>query len=531
MNTLLPINILVRGTNWVGDAVMSLPALSALARNYPGAKITVLTTPQAVGIYQNHPGVHQVLIHEKTGRHKGLAGNLRLVREIAGYKFDLAVLFKNSFSAALLAFMARIPERWGYAREARSLLLSKAVKNQPNDRHIHECFYYLNLLERLGLDSAYLPPHLCIPSEALAEAQAILLEAGIAKEDFILLLAPGVAGGVAKRWPQEKFAEAAALILKKRPGWIIILGSKEEISLGNKLCSMLPESCLNLVGRTSLGTVMALMSRSSLLLSNDSGLMHLGAAMGVPLVAAFGPTNLCTTAPLGFSRIISSLAPCAPCRHARKCSKTKICFDGVTPEKVSQAAIYLLEQSQNSLAAKPLIFIDPEGTIQEWGCSAPNAKGAFCLPGTAEAVLALTRMGYKIILACFSEDQTVQSAQDSGLFFLREHLLKAGADANAIHICSSRIEEVLQGTANLPENSPLYGKKAQELKQELARSIWVGADPNALAAAERYGASTILVLTRQGFLRIKKMKFRRHPTAPDLKRAGEWILALAENYE
>ncbi|MDR2935252.1 MAG: glycosyltransferase family 9 protein, partial [Candidatus Adiutrix sp.] len=217
-----PAEILVRGTNWIGDAVMTLPALAALHDHFPQARLTVLTRPWAARVYQGQAGVAQVLTYEPSGRHRGLAGALRLLRELK--PFDLALLFQNAFSAALFPALARIPERWGYARDGRSWLLTRAIRIEPSHLAGHQVFYYLNLLKKLGIPAPYRPPALHLDKAALAESEILLGQAGLGGGQPFLALAPGAAFGPAKRWPEADFAQAARLILERRPGGTVILG-------------------------------------------------------------------------------------------------------------------------------------------------------------------------------------------------------------------------------------------------------------------------------------------------------------------
>ena len=336
-----PAEILVRGTNWIGDAVMTLPALAALREHFPQARLTVLTRPWAAGVYQGQAGVAQVLTYEPAGRHRGLTGALALIRELA--RFDLALLFQNAFSAALFPALARIPERWGYARDGRGWLLTRAVRVAPEDLAVHQVFYYLNLLGKLGLPAPYRPPRLTLDEAAQEEAEAVLTPAGLGQGRPFLALAPGAAFGPAKRWPETCFARAARLILERRPGGTVILGGPEEAPAAARLAEMLPEPKLNLAGRTTLKTAMAVLSRAYLLLTNDSGLMHLGGALGVPLAAVFGPTDPAATAPLGPSRLIRSRAACAPCRKRVCPLPRQVCFDEADPDLVAETALELLE--------------------------------------------------------------------------------------------------------------------------------------------------------------------------------------------
>ncbi|KXS56019.1 MAG: hypothetical protein AMR96_05055 [Candidatus Adiutrix intracellularis] len=484
------IKILVRGANWVGDAIMTLPALSVLTHHYPKANLTILSAPRSASIYQNQPGVTLVLTTHQVEK-RSLSGYLRLARELAAYNFDLAVLFQNAFSAALLTSLARIPQRWGYARDGRSPLLTRAIKLKPADGYIHETFYYLNLLERLGLNAPYHPSNLKLSTQALTETETIFTEAGLSQCDSPLILAPGATFGPAKRWPKQNFAEAARLILLKRPTWTIILGSTAEEELARKLTHLLPKPVLNLAGRTSLDTAITVMKRGSLLLTNDSGLMHLGAALRVPLVALFGPTDPLTTAPLTpTSWILRSTATCAPCLRRVCPLKTQICFNELTPERVAATALALLNRMTTSPNRSPAVFIDPEGSLVERLSSRADPIPKL-LPGAAEAVSALTQSGYQVLMAAPALT-TVEPLSTQ----LHKLLLQTGA----IH---------------------LTGFETPEL--DLSRSFWVGDNLNYLAAAESHGARSVLILNRQGLAEIKKPFFYPTLAVPNLSRAAEWI--------
>ena len=340
MMTRPPTEILVRGANWIGDAVMTLPALAALRDHFPQARLTVMTRPWAAGVYQGQAGTARVMTYEPAGRHRGLRGILALTRELA--HFDLALLFQNAFSAALFPALARIPERWGYARDGRSWLLTRAVRIKPGDLAVHQVFYYLNLLEKLGIPAPYRPPRLTLDEPA--EAENLLASAGLGAGRPFLALAPGAAFGPAKRWPEACFARAARLILESRPGGVVILGGPDEAPVATRLEEMLPKPKLNLAGRTNLKTAMAVLSRAYLLLTNDSGLMHLGGALDVPLAAVFGPTDPAATAPLGPSRLIRSRAACAPCLKRVCPLPRQVCFDEASPELVAETALELLRE-------------------------------------------------------------------------------------------------------------------------------------------------------------------------------------------
>ncbi|MGL4209489.1 MAG: lipopolysaccharide heptosyltransferase II, partial [Candidatus Adiutrix sp.] len=359
-------NILVRSTNWIGDAVMMMPAFFALRQNFPQSQFTVMAAPWVAPLYEAQSHLPQIILFDKKGAHKSLKARYDLIKRLHSEKFDLAFLFQNAFEAALMAALAQIPHRWGYGRDGRSFLLTKAPPVPPTARFNHEVFYYLNLLEQVGLKSPFISPSLLAPHHAQEEISKIL--GPVNNDEFTLAIAPGAAFGQAKQWAPHNFAQASSLILDKRPGRVLILGAASEAKAANKVFTALaaiypPHKILNLAGTSNLAGAMALLSRSSMLLTNDSGLMHLAGALKVPLVAAFGPTNPLTTGPLGLSRVVRAPVPCAPC-YKRECPLSQcICFQGVTPEKVADAALNLLNSPAPTPSLSQAVFLDRDGTI------------------------------------------------------------------------------------------------------------------------------------------------------------------------
>ncbi|UQZ88547.1 hypothetical protein C4J81_04725 [Deltaproteobacteria bacterium Smac51] len=543
-----PVNILVRGTNWVGDAVMTLPALNALADNFSESKyygenradcrLTVLTRPWAAPVYEHQSAVNRVLLHDRDGAHKGLGGRLRLVRELAAEKFDCAVLFQNAFEAALVTALARIPQRVGYARDGRGFLLTNPLILHETDRHIHESFYYLKILERMGLKAPFSRPRMAPAPVAMAEADSILKDK-VGAGDFLLALAPGAAFGSAKRWPVENFARAAELILAKYSGRVMIMGGPGEMDVATQLAELLeqtnPGAALNLAGRVPMGVSVALMSRADLLVTNDSGLMHIGGALDVPLVAAFGPTNPLTTAPLSPSRLLRSAAPCSPCLK-RECPLPggRICFDDVTPEMAAEAAFDLISPPAPPAGAMPAVFLDRDGTINREVEYLSSPKQLELLPGAGAAIAALNRAGWKVVVT------TNQSGVARGYFSeetledihkrLKKMLGKEGAALDGIYYCphhkdGSSPHLAIDCDCRKPE-SGMAERAARELNLDLSRSVWVGDRLNDLKAAEKFKGRSVLVMTGYGLKEVSG-RLSTQPTlvAPDLKRAAEWILS------
>ncbi len=215
--------LLVRGTNWVGDSVMSLPALDRIRRGFPRAHITLMVLPWVSGIYEDCELVDEVLLYDRQEKHRGFGGRLKLIQQLRARKFEAIVLFQNAFEAALLANLAKIPLRIGYRRDARGWLLSHSLTIDPRLKNLHQSYYYLDLVERLlgctrtieSVSSSNVPLPLELPpgqwlkisSPRKESARRLLLEEGISGRKPIVGVNPGASFGSAKRWPKERYAE------------------------------------------------------------------------------------------------------------------------------------------------------------------------------------------------------------------------------------------------------------------------------------------------------------------------------------
>ena len=334
--------ILVRTTNWVGDALLSTPALAALNENFPQAQVTVLAKSWVAPVLAGHPAVDEVFIFDREGRHKGWAGLWRLAQELKQKRFDLAVLFQNAFQSALIAWLARVPLRLGYNTDGRGLLLNRSVHLKPEDKKVHQTEYYLRLLRRAGLQTAKTGPVFYLSAEDEARAAARLDSLGLSGS-FLLGLAPGAAYGPAKQWPAERFAAAAEIILRDRKGAVLLFGSRGEARVTGRVAEYLDVPVFDLAGRTGLAEAAALIKQCRLFLTNDSGLMHVAGAVGVPLVAIFGSTNPATTSPIAeHFRIIRHQVECAPCLKQTCDQDAHLCMEAVTPKEVAFAGLELL---------------------------------------------------------------------------------------------------------------------------------------------------------------------------------------------
>jgi heptosyltransferase II len=318
--------IVIRATNWVGDAVLSLPALEAVRRRFPNAYIAVLAKPWVADLYAGERFTDEVLLYEGQSR-------LQLARTLRAGRYDCAILLQNAFGAALIAWMAGIPNRIGYNRDGRGLLLTHAVP-VPKTGEIprHQRFYYLEMLRRAGL------------IDRLPECEAIRLnrpQTALGKRT--IGVSPGAAYGTAKRWLPERFAEAAGALAEKRGASIALFGSKSERALCTEIAGMLKgHQVTNYAGETSLAQFIELAAGCELFLTNDSGAMHIASALGVPTVAVFGATDDVATGPTGpMARVVREQVECSPCL-LRECPIDHRCMTRVEASRVVEEALKLL---------------------------------------------------------------------------------------------------------------------------------------------------------------------------------------------
>jgi len=336
--------ILVRGTNWIGDAVMSIPALRELRRVFSEAHITLHTRAWADGLFRDASFIDDLVTFEP-GRWKirDVYDNSRFLRN-DGY--DLAIVFPNSFESAVTTFLSNIPRRVGYNRDVRGLLLTDPIPVPEWKNRNHEAFYYLNLIaetERrvLGRETVSTThPNASIEvSDVLrADARQFLAEAGINPSKKIIALGVGSTNSRAKRWPQDRYADLADLLSADLGAQVILLGSESELEVTQRVAEAAASRPLNLAGQTSLAHAVAVLAVTDLLISNDMGLAHISAAVGTPTITIFGPTNPATTRPLApEARIINHPVECSPCM-LQDCPIDHRCMRRITVDGVVYAA-------------------------------------------------------------------------------------------------------------------------------------------------------------------------------------------------
>ncbi|MFC1890388.1 lipopolysaccharide heptosyltransferase II, partial [Thermodesulfobacteriota bacterium] len=290
--------VLIRVNNWIGDVVMSLPAFSVIRRTLPEASLIVLAKPSVAPLFEGNPDIDDVLVYDSGGRHAGLMGMGRLIRELRGRRFDLSILFQRAFEAAFLARASSIPIRAGYGTDGRRFLLTHPVPRPKTGPVLHRVEDDLRLLANLGFSMEGAGrPTLSTTAEEDEEALRRLTSLGAARKEPLVGFHPGAAYGAAKMWPAGRYASLARMLAERCGARVLLFGSAGESRITSTITDAAGAAVIDLVGRTSLREALALIRRCSLFVSNDSGLMHAAAALGIPVVAVFGPTNPSSTAP------------------------------------------------------------------------------------------------------------------------------------------------------------------------------------------------------------------------------------------
>ena len=345
-------HVVVRGVNWVGDMVMTVPALRELRRILPRAHITLATRRSAEAIFAEADFIDDLILYERRPR------NLHLfVRQIGAWRtrrFDLAVLFQNAFEAALIAAAARVPLRFGYATDNRRLLLTHPLPIPTWRGERHEVFYYLNIihqLERLlanqpGMEASAEPPSphfdLGVSTERQLAARTLLQSRSVEADRPLVVLCPGSINSRAKRWPADRFAMLADQLIEDADVNVALIGAPEELEVSREVAAQMNHGAVILTGGISFAQTIAVLSIADLLITNDTGPAHIAAALGRPTLVIFGPTDPVTTRPFSpLAAIVRRPPPCAPCM-LRDCPIDHRCMTAITPAEVFTQALVLM---------------------------------------------------------------------------------------------------------------------------------------------------------------------------------------------
>jgi heptosyltransferase-2 len=341
-----PSRIVILAPNWLGDIAMALPAIRDLRRHFAHAHLTIAARSSVAKAFRAVPGVDDILT---------LKGQKDQTAQLRAGQFDVAILFPNSFRSAWTAHRAGIPQRWGYRSDFRGFLLTKAVARPKQRVHFGE--YYQGLVRGLGIQTGPLTPKIELPTSIVEASKTLLKGRGWALDRPLIGIAPGAAFGHAKRWPPERFAALITMAGKELDATCVLLGSDTDRDASQAIEDALKDDrrlVINLVGQTALLAFFGVMANCSALVANDSGALHVAAAMGVPVVALYGPTSEQFSTPLtsqegGSGRVvtISENVFCRPC-WLRDCPIDHRCMRRIAPERVYASLRQLLQQETHA---------------------------------------------------------------------------------------------------------------------------------------------------------------------------------------
>ncbi len=504
---------LIRGVNWIGDAVMTLPAIRALKEAFTEDEFHLLVKEWVSPVFQGNPFIDKVLIYSDD--FSGLLGKIKAAKILKKEGYQRAFLFQNAFDAAVLATLSGIPEKIGYNRDLRGPMLTTRVPFDQYASRLHHCLYYLNILKHLGLKPVYRQPWIYLSLSERLRARERISQL----KRPIILINPGATYGSAKRWPPERFSELIHLILNELRGSVIISGSSSEKAISEEILSNLKEPppedrLINLTGRTNLRDFIAILSEVDAVITNDSGPMHLAYATSQSLVALFGSTSAELTGPPSFVKatqngfeekqetlsrdiVIKKPVECSPC-FKRTCPEGHTrCLELITPEEVFEAL-------KGVLPAKKAIFFDRDGTLCRDAHYLSKMEDLEIFP-EVQKLKELKEAGYMLV------GVTNQSGIARGIVqedFVREvnriFIQKFGFDA--FYYCPHHPDE--HCACRKPSPGMLFKARA-ELGIDLKSSIVVGDKESDLELAKSVGAKAVLVTTgKLNFSEMADLEFK-----------------------
>lgn len=327
--------VVVRPPNWLGDAVMALPAMAAVRQHFAESHLTVAAVPAVAALFREDTDVKPDRVIELPSRTPAA------VAQLEGEGFGAGVLFPNSFRSAWQLWRAGVPERWGVSRAGRGFLLTRRSAPRPRPAGPHQSDYYRDLVTGLGMpaDPTALPRLSPRPS-SVERAAALLAQHGVDLTGRFVGLAPGAAYGQAKQWPPDRVADLAARLIREQGVRCVLVGASHDRDTARTIESWIRDRApdardrlLDFTGRTSLGALIGLIDRMDVFVSNDSGAMHVAAALGRPTVAVFGPTNEQATRPLGNHDVLTASVFCRPCM-LRDCPIDHRCMKRISVQTV-----------------------------------------------------------------------------------------------------------------------------------------------------------------------------------------------------
>ncbi|HCC69089.1 MAG TPA: lipopolysaccharide heptosyltransferase II [Nitrospiraceae bacterium] len=498
--------ILIRGVNWIGDAVLTTPTIQALRKAFPQAHISLLVRPWVAPIFESNPHINEIILYEDS--FKRISGKFKLAKILREKNFDTAILLQNAFDAALIAWLSRIPERIGYERDRRGLLLTKAIPVTKEILKKHQVYYYLNLIETMGIrtEKAQLSypevsgqrPYIYLRDEEIQQARTLLTPSPTTyHQSPIIGINPGATYGSAKRWMSERFAWLAQRIINELNGKVVIFGSQSEVKIAEEIVKTVKNishfsfpisHLLVMAGKTDLRELITLINECDAFITNDSGPMHIASALGVPTVAIFGSTDPCIAGPFGNGHmVIKKNMQCSPCLK-RECPEGSLkCMDAITVEDVFDAL-------QEILPKNKAVLLDRDGTLIEDAHYLNDFSKLKIFHDAKQALARLKTAGFKLI------GITNQSGIARGIVteeFVKESnsYIQKELGIDAFYYCPHH-----------PDDSCMCRKPEQGLLQKarlehginLKNSYIIGDKLSDMLVAKRAGAKGILVMTGDG---------------------------------
>lgn len=523
--------ILIRGTNWIGDAVMSIPAMRELRRVFPDARITLHTREWAEGLFADVDFLDEIIsFRPAKWRVRDVVSNSEF---LADESFDIAVLFPNSFESAATTWLSRIPLRIGFNRDLRGLLLTDPIAVPEWKSRRHEVFYYLHLVAEaekryVGRETvgAYPPDiSLNVSQERRDAAIEMLAARGHVRGKKIVALGAGSTNSEAKRWPASRFIETASRLTVIYDTDIVLLGSDGEKQLSQEIAAGITGPVIDLTGSTDIAEAAAVLSVADLMISNDMGLAHVAPAVGTPTLTIFGPTDPDTTRPFSATaEVIREPVDCSPCM-LRECPIDHRCMLRIDPDRVVDAARRHLVPPPSS--PRPAIFLDRDGTLIEEVNFLSKVEDMRIFPGTWTALERFRDAGYALIVV------TNQSGIGRGLY--------STDDMEAIHRAMQKelggLIDAFYFCPHLPDEGcdcrkPATGMIERAVAEHgilLGRSWVIGDKALDIELGRNAGTRTALVATGYGSGLSDEQRSTADVSAKDIGDAAERILAYEFN--
>lgn len=337
--------ILIRGVNWVGDTILTYPAVQRLKTSFPRSHLAILVQDSLADLWKTFPYVDEVIPFRTKKGWSSLWEDLRLGFSLRKQSFDLAVVFPRSFRSAYQIYLARIPIRIGYRDEGRSLLLTHGVPRTEETLHVHRIHYYQRLMDVFGIDGELNPPRVFLREKDRSWAEEKLKQLGLLDGRPLIGMNPGATYGLAKCWYPERFGELGKRLRQRWKASILLFGKAEEKSTLQEILHHLGEGGFDFAGKTDLLQLAAILERCKILVTNDTGTMHVSTAIGTPVIAIFGPTDPITTGPWGEGhRVVRKEISCSPCLK-RICPIDHQCMRNITVDEVEE----IMDQRLRSL--------------------------------------------------------------------------------------------------------------------------------------------------------------------------------------